>query len=163
MLRGVRRMTTGTAEVDDVLQESMIALVSALRAFRGESSVERYAMRIAVRTAIAAKRRRRERSGLLDVHLRETEPLTAEPQRPDDDALAARRRALLRELLAELPEVQAETLALRVVLECSLEEVAEATGAPLNTVRSRMRLAREALREKIEGDPALVAWLEVSE
>ena len=41
------------------------------------------------------------------------------------------------------------------MLDYSLDQVAEATGAPVNTVRSRVRLAREKLREKIEGDPEL--------
>jgi RNA polymerase sigma-70 factor (ECF subfamily) len=45
---------------------------------------------------------------------------------------------------------------LRVVLDYSLDQVAAATGAPINTVRSRVRLAREKLRQRIEDDPALL-------
>ena len=45
----------------------------------------------------------------------------------------------------------------------SLAEMAEATGAPLNTVRSRLRLGKEALRRRIEGDPALAEELETME
>jgi len=52
-------------------------------------------------------------------------------------------------------------LALRVMLGWSLEDVAQATGAPLNTVRSRVRLAKEALRRRIEADPSLADRLEV--
>jgi RNA polymerase sigma-70 factor (ECF subfamily) len=66
----------------------------------------------------------------------------------------------IRELLSTLPENQAETLALRVVLGMSLGEVASATGVPLNTVRSRIRLAREALMERIEANPTLLELLE---
>ena len=75
--------------------------------------------------------------------------------------MSARRKALLRTLLDELPDVQAETLALRIVLGHSLAEVAEATDAPVNTVRSRLRLATEALRKRIEEDPLLSHTLEV--
>jgi RNA polymerase sigma-70 factor (ECF subfamily) len=39
--------------------------------------------------------------------------------------------------------------------------VAEATHVPLNTVRSRVRLAKTALKRRIEADPMLVAALEV--
>jgi RNA polymerase sigma-70 factor (ECF subfamily) len=42
----------------------------------------------------------------------------------------------------------------------SLAELAEATGAPLNTVRSRLRLGKEALRRRIQGDPVLAEELE---
>ena len=72
-----------------------------------------------------------------------------------DQVLATRRRELLRELLEELPEEQAEALTLRVIMGWSLEEVASASGAPVNTVRSRVRLAKEALRARIEAKPAL--------
>jgi len=68
--------------------------------------------------------------------------------------MVQRRQASLHALLDTLPEVQGETLALRVVLGLSLLETAEATGVPVNTVRSRVRLAREALRARIEAEPA---------
>jgi DNA-directed RNA polymerase specialized sigma24 family protein len=47
------------------------------------------------------------------------------------------------------------------VMGFSLGEVADATGTPLNTVRSRIRLAKEALRRRIEGDASLRGLLEV--
>lgn len=61
----------------------------------------------------------------------------------------------MRELMTKIPHEQAEAVALRIVLGWSLPEVAEATGAPLNTVRSRLRLAKNALRAIIEADPLL--------
>jgi RNA polymerase sigma-70 factor (ECF subfamily) len=41
----------------------------------------------------------------------------------------------------------------------SLEEVAAASGAPRNTVRSRLRLAKESLRARISGDGRLLEVL----
>jgi RNA polymerase sigma-70 factor (ECF subfamily) len=140
---------------EDVTQEALLALVHALGAFRGECGFVHYACRIAARTAVAARRARKA-----EAHL---EPLGEEgpPEIAGDDAEAPRRRALIRALLDELPEPQAETLVLRVMLGCSLAEVAQATGVPLNTVRSRLRLAKEALRSRIEQDGALADLLEV--
>lgn len=82
-------------------------------------------------------------------------------QTPHELSAAARRCALLRELLEDLPEPQAEALALRTMLGYSLKEVAAVTNAPVNTVRSRLRLAKEALRRRIEADPELLAELGV--
>jgi RNA polymerase sigma-70 factor (ECF subfamily) len=65
-------------------------------------------------------------------------------------------------LLDELPEPQAEALVLRVAWGLSMQEVADATGAPLNTVRSRLRLAKEALARRLEDDPDLREELEVA-
>ena len=50
---------------------------------------------------------------------------------------------------------------MRIVLGCSLEEVAAQSGVPLNTVRSRIRLAKERLKGRIEADPALLDALDV--
>ena len=80
---------------------------------------------------------------------------------PGCEVSVERRKRALRDLLSDLPEEQADALALRVMLGWSLEDVARATGAPLNTVRSRVRLAKEALRRRIEADPSLSDELEV--
>jgi RNA polymerase sigma factor (sigma-70 family) len=143
-----------TPDLEDIAQETLVAFVQALPAFRGECSVMHYASRIAVRTAMAARRRRAARDNRNDA-LDDSEPEEQLAASPGDEAWAARRRELLRSLLDELPEVQADTLALRVALGYSMQEVADATSAPVNTVRSRLRLAKEALRRRIEEDPSL--------
>jgi RNA polymerase sigma factor (sigma-70 family) len=146
------------ADVEDIAQETMVAFVQALPAFRGECSVTHYASRIAVRTAMAARKRRTLRENRADALVDDaTDEICAAS--PSEEAWAARRRDALRGLLDELPEVQAETFALRIALGYSMQEVAEATGAPVNTVRSRLRLAKEALRRRIEQDPALIEVL----
>jgi RNA polymerase sigma-70 factor (ECF subfamily) len=140
-------------DLDDAIQQSMIALVRALPAFRGECHPAGYATRITLRVALRVRRNvkrdtsRREALGLLAA--------TDETVSSNDEAVAVRRRELLRELLEELPEEQAEALTLRVVMGWSLEEVSRASGAPINTVRSRVRLAKEALRERIEAVPGM--------
>ncbi|HJL18439.1 MAG TPA: RNA polymerase sigma factor [Sandaracinaceae bacterium LLY-WYZ-13_1] len=141
-------------DVEDAAQESMVAIASALSSFRGESSVTHFACRIAARRCVTVRRRaktRRERR----------EALATEPPPPPVQAPRVLRREALRELLETLPEEQAESLVLRVVMGFSLGEVAEATGAPINTVRSRLRLSKEALRRRIEADPMLAESLEV--
>ncbi len=150
----------GHAEFDDVVQQSMIAVVQALPAYRAESQPASYASRIAARTAVAAKRRcsvslRRHQQMALDA------PDVTPVPTPSDESAAARRRRVTRELLDELSLEQAETLALRFMLGCSLGEVAEATQVPVNTVRSRLRLAKAALRKRIESDARLADELEV--
>jgi DNA-directed RNA polymerase specialized sigma24 family protein len=48
---------------------------------------------------------------------------------------------------------------MRIVLGCSIDEVAAATGVPPNTVRSRMRRAREVLQAKLDANPKLAGLL----
>ena len=160
MIRAARSLMGSThADLDDVVQQSLIGLVQALPSFRGECSPAHFASRIVTRTALAARRRTAIRGDRQDDSI-EPDAFGVDPSQAD--ALEAeRRRHGVRALMEKLPEEQAETLALRVVLGFSLEEVAEATGVPLNTVRSRVRLAKTALKKRIEADPRLLAALEV--
>ena len=147
-------------EVDDVVQQSLIAVLQALSAFRGECHPAGYASRIALHVALRARRNaatRRNRAQTL-AQISASDP---DVEWPGCEVSAERRKHALRDLLGDLPEEQADALALRTVLGWSLEDVAQATGAPLNTVRSRVRLAKEALRRRIESDPTLADALEV--
>src|SRR6185436_10229276 len=125
----------------------------ALPAFRGECHPAGYASRIALHTALRA----RKRAGFRFHKVQELARLSPEDEHssPSDDADSERRKRLLRDLLSDLPDEQAEALALRIMLGWTLDEVAVATGAPMNTVRSRVRLAKEALRRRIEASPSL--------
>jgi RNA polymerase sigma-70 factor (ECF subfamily) len=163
----VRRVVAGVigtshADFDDVSQQSLIAVLGALPSFRGECSPAGYASRIAFRVALRVRQQRGRELSRLDALAHHLPGEPASPS-PSEVSSAQRRREVLRELLSQLPEEQAETLALRVVLGWSLDEIAQATGAPTNTVRSRMRLAKEALRKYIEGTPGLAEELEVSQ
>ncbi|HTQ06674.1 MAG TPA: sigma-70 family RNA polymerase sigma factor [Polyangiaceae bacterium] len=145
-------------EVEDVVQQTLIAVCQALPAFRGECHPAGYASRIALHVALRARRnaavRRNRSEALAQYSLSEPEGALS------DDLGAERRKRALRDLLTALPEEQAEALGLRVLLGWSLEEVARAGGVPINTVRSRVRLAKEALRRKLDRDPSLAGDLE---
>jgi len=150
----------GHPEVDDVAQQALIGFIHALPAFRGDCDPARYATTIAVRTAIAAKRRVRLEQSRHDAGA-DADAVASPALEPGEEMAAQRRKAILRDLLAELPAEQAEALAMRIVLGWSLEDIARQSGAPLNTVRSRLRLAKESLRRTIESQPGLCEALEV--
>jgi RNA polymerase sigma-70 factor, ECF subfamily len=160
MLRVVRGVLgPRSPDVDDAMQQSLISLINALPAFRGECAPAGYASRIAFRVALALRRRAR-RDDL------QRQSMTATDDSPEDlppshSLEASRRTALMRALLDEIPAEQAEALAMRTILGLSREEIARMSGVPVNTVRSRMRLAKEALRRKIESDPKLAEELGV--
>ncbi len=149
-------MGPASADLDDAVQQSLVALVHALPAFRGECALAGYACRIAYRTALAVRKRVRGTRVGEELDALDERQLPASPA-PE----SARRTELLRQLLESLPPEQGEALALRTMLGWSLEEIADSSGVPLNTVRSRLRLAKEALRERIESSPALAEELGV--
>jgi RNA polymerase sigma-70 factor (ECF subfamily) len=151
-------MGSSHAEVEDAAQLALIGFVQALPGFRGECDPSQFAARIAVRTAGAVRRRSRSRGGAEDRGV-DVDGLEA----PRQEIEAARRRETIRSLVDSVPEEQGEVLVLRIMLGWSLKEIADATGAPLNTVRSRLRLGKEAVRRRIADDPTLAEGLDLPE
>ena len=159
VVRGV--LGSEAADVDDAAQQALVGLVHALPAFRGDCSPVGYACRIAFRTALAHRRQRLRLRGRCDASV-DADSLAGE-EAPAESSEASRRMELLRNLLDAIPVEQAEALAWRTMLGWSLPEIAAASGAPLNTVRSRLRLAKEAMRSRIEADPSLADALGVGQ
>lgn len=68
---------------------------------------------------------------------------------PLHDAAAAEERGMVRGALLRLPAEQREALELAYYGGLSQTEIAERTGQPLGTVKTRMRLAMQKLRDSL--------------
>ena len=156
------RVVLGSQEVDleDAAQEAMIAIADSIRRFRGESSFLHYARRIAARMAFALRRAKLETARkLAEAAAAPEDTRPAADPAPSAEVEREQRLEAFRRLLDRLPEGQAESLTYRVLLDYPLPVIARETGVPVNTVRSRIRLARDHLRECILADPELAALL----
>jgi RNA polymerase sigma factor (sigma-70 family) len=164
MLRAIRNvLARSSVEIEDVAQESMEALVAALPSFRGECAVLHFARRVAVLTALANRRRLDLRAQwAADPHDASEPEGIADGPSPADAVFLRGRRQALATLLDELPANQAEVLVLHAALGFTIDEIAGAAGRPPETIRSRLRLAKQALRQRIEANPRLSDILEVS-
>jgi RNA polymerase sigma factor (sigma-70 family) len=92
-------------DLDDLVQESMVALVRALPAFETRSTIAHYAARITVRVCIHGRRRARAEQRLdTDAHAALSADTTG--SRPYRQLLRERRRALVRLLLDDLPRAR---------------------------------------------------------
>jgi RNA polymerase sigma factor (sigma-70 family) len=143
-------------DVEDVTQDALVALVTSLRGFRGECTVAHFAHRVALLTAMAARRRLRTRDRFteFDTPAEAVEDLGA--LSPLMTAIASRRRAIMRELLDELSDPIAEALALHFVLGYTVEEIALTAALSPHTVWSRLRLGTDALRKRLLKDARLL-------
>jgi RNA polymerase sigma-70 factor (ECF subfamily) len=148
MMRAVGKvLARRTADAEDVLQEAMQALVEALPRFRGECTVAHFACRVAVLTALVNRRRLDVRAHWA-VDIEQTdEPASPQPSPADEMFLQGRRRA--------------EVLMLHAMLGFTIEEVAAAVRRPAETVRSRLRLGKQAMRDRILSSPALSELMKV--
>ena len=150
LLRTVRRVIGAHhPDVEDVTQDAAIAVMAALPSFQGACTVLHFCCRVAVLTALAARRRMSYREHWTpNLPSEEMEALPDDSPSPLANLQASRRREELRALLDALPTAQAEVLALHCVMGFTVDEIAASSGAPRDTVRSRLRAAREALRQQ---------------
>jgi RNA polymerase sigma-70 factor, ECF subfamily len=159
LLRVARQILgAGHPEVNDVTQEAACGVLLALPRFRGESTLVHFACRVAVLVSMNVRRRQIS-------HARKTETLSKMQQvypsgmltpTPEDRLLGERAAHAIRELLGSLPEAQAEVLGLHHAVGLTVSEIAALTGARHETVRSRLRLGRQAVRQRVLGDQRLL-------
>jgi RNA polymerase sigma factor (sigma-70 family) len=146
----------GHRDVDDVTQDAIIGLLEALPRFRGDCTVAHFAGRVAVLTAMAARRRQQTRDRWVVADGVEGEFVPASPESSPLARLeAARRRDAIRRLFDELPEPIGEAMALHFMLGHTVQEIAANAQVPVNTVWSRLRIGKERLRQRLAKDRGL--------
>jgi RNA polymerase sigma-70 factor (ECF subfamily) len=140
--RGV--MDRHNPDLEDAIQDCLVDIVRALPQFRFESDARHYITKISLRRAIAARQRARARSmRLVTMNVHDLSIASS------DDGTEAR-ADLVRDLLDELNEEQANVLRLRLMLGHSMGEIASITGVSLNTVKTRLRLGKIQIRRWLE-------------
>jgi len=152
----VHYLAADDADADDLVQLALVEILRSAKSFRGESKLETWADRITVRTSLRWLKRRRSRHQQIQRAAERDPAATAsEPER----ALALRmlRRRLALKLDRLKPDRRAAVV-LRHVHGYSVAEISELTGTPLNTVRDRLRVGKQQLRELVTGDPLLRDW-----
>ena len=156
LLRVVRSVLGPThSDLEDVAYEAAYAVVASLPTFRGEGTVLHFACRVAVLSAMNVRRRDVAQKRALLRTATDLESVELDAPNPEENAQASSLAPIVRELLATLPDTLAEALALHVVLGYTVAEIAEAASLPLETVRSRLRLAKQALRKRALNSPKL--------
>jgi len=149
----VRCLAGADPEFDDLVQQAIVEILQALGSFRGESSLETWAQRITVRTAMRRLKQRRWRGKI--VMLDSTRESTSDRPSPERQVNRHRIAERLTALIGTLSEERRQVVTLRLVLGHGVDEIAELTGMKINTVRDRLAVARRQLRKKIHCDPLL--------
>jgi RNA polymerase sigma-70 factor, ECF subfamily len=130
-------------DAEDVTQESFVAAYRAIRTYRGEGSLRAWLLRIATRQSF---RRLSQRRATVDLDAIPAPRLADASSEPTRVMIDLESRRAVQEAVAALPEPYREVVALRFFGDLSLAEVADATGRPLNTVKTHLRRGLERLR-----------------
>lgn len=142
-------------DLEDVAYEAAYAVVEGLPRFRGEGTVLHFACRVTVLSAMNVRRRDAAQKRALQRAPTDLDQVELDAPNPEENAQAAALAPIVRELMATLPDALAEALALHVVLGYTVGEIAQTASLPIETVRSRLRLAKQALRKRVLNNPRL--------
>lgn len=141
------RQNASVAEAEEVTQEVMVVLWQKAHLYDPQkSSLSTWLFRIARNRRIDAARRRRQ--GDLDAHDPMLIPMA--PPAPDDLVESEDRDQIVRVALQKLPTEQLELIRMAFFFGQSHSEISEATGLPLGTVKSRIRLAFGKLKAHLQ-------------
>ncbi|MHB1678457.1 MAG: RNA polymerase sigma factor RpoE [Sulfuriferula sp.] len=155
LTRLLSRYVRDPHEVEDIAQEAFIKAYRALSTFRGEAAFYTWLYRIGINTAknyLMARGRRVPTTSEFDVEEAESfEEGTNlhELNTPENELLSKEVAQVVNEAMAALPEDLRAAISLREMEGLSYEEIAEAMGCPIGTVRSRIFRAREAIAAKL--------------
>lgn len=139
----VRRFILNEELVEEATQDTLIAVAESIHKFRSEARFTTWLYSIARNVAIG--------------HLRKMNPEAALDVADEEAAAGAGRRlssvvaerTVIQYAIEQLPPHYRDTVMLRDVERRSYEEIAEALGIELNTVRSRLARGRAMLAAAI--------------
>lgn len=148
--------------VDEIAQDSWANLHQARTRYEPQSSFRTYLFQIARnrlidllrqhgQTVLASDLGHDSEDGAAFDQLADASQETATPESVLDHKQQASR---LHRAIRALPEEQREALVLQQFNGMSLEEIAELVGAPVETIKSRLRYAMRKLRQLLEA-PAM--------
>ncbi|MDC0714679.1 sigma-70 family RNA polymerase sigma factor [Stigmatella sp. ncwal1] len=142
----VRYLVKGDSEAEDLAQEALLAVLRGLPSYRGEGTFRSWTDRVVARTVFSGLKRERNENPRRS---EEAVELVAVPSAdaPLDEYVHRRHMVTL---LDRIPAEQRHALVLHHVMELSVPEIASELGVPFETVRSRLRLGRTALRTLAE-------------
>ncbi len=139
---------TGDREqAKDLAQEALVKVYRSLGSFRFQSAFSTWLYSIVKNTSLAAVKSRAGREQSLEQPLddRDVERLE-EAASAEDRLLEKESRRLILRALRDVPETFRVVVTMSDVQGLGYDQIADALGVPLGTVKSRLKRGRDALR-----------------
>lgn len=145
--RVLRRLGVQPYQLEDAVQDVFVVVQRRLADFEQRSSVKTWLFGIALRVA----KDQRRAHGKRGVEVPEADVvLIGSSKDPDEAAQQAEAAALLQSLLDELDDDRRAVFVMTELEGFTAPEIAETIGVGLNTVYSRLRLARRDLEQALQ-------------
>ena len=141
------RMMGNREDALDCAQEAMLNAYRAFDRFQGDNQGKSWFLCIAHHVCIDSLRKRRNIISLDTLREEGFDPADAKQLSPYARLEQKERMALLQQAVQELPEEQKSVVVLRDLQDLSYDEIGEVLGIPLGTVKSRLKRAREKIKQ----------------
>ena len=149
------RITAGSsAEGDELYQDTMLILLEKRKDLDESQNVKSYAISVSVK--LWKNKQRKVARRLQLVPLESLEELTqrgiqpGETASPEASLLQKSQTEVLREMIRQLPRRYRLPLQLHYSADLPVKEIAALMKLPESTVKTRLRRAKEQLRQKLE-------------
>ncbi len=136
-------------DAEDATQDVFVHAFRRLKTLQDARAFPFWLRKLAVRICLRYRRRRAVEQEFVEPLSGESEILFRTDIDPEVELERAELRALVRRVVAELPEPFQIVVLLYHMDGLSYDEIAQVLGIPIGTVRSRLARAREMLREKL--------------
>ncbi len=137
--------------LEDMVHDVFIEVLKSIKRFRFESKFTTWLYKLTMRVTLRNRTRLQRETRRLQ-EMASVDGLTEPAPSPVSELLKEERNARLWKLLGHLPEEKRVALILAEAEGLSAQEIAEITGAKLETVYSRLHYARKILYEKLVKD-----------
>ena len=148
LYRFILRSIADRASADELFQETWSRLIASRERYRVEAKFSTWLLQIAHNLWIDTLRRQRPQAGEEEKEEVFRTLDAPESERPERVLGEFEQRRRLQLVLEEMPTEQREAFVMRMELGLGLEEIAEATGAGHETVKSRLRYALAKIRQR---------------
>ena len=156
LFRTARAILRDDAEAEDAVQDAYLKAIRGMDAFRSDSKLSTWLVRITVNEALGKLRRSRRAAQVIPLAGDLAEGTEAHDNvmdenspTPEQEALRAESRRIMEAKIDALPDAFRAVFVLRAIEELSVEEAAAALDIPEATVRTRFFRARGLLRESL--------------
>jgi RNA polymerase sigma-70 factor (ECF subfamily) len=145
--RTLRHLVGNRTEVEDLLQETYLNLLKALRSFRGDASFRTFFCRVCANVALSHLRWKRRRP---EDSVAEPPDMASPGEDPEHEAARRQAARLVEAALERLKPKKRIVFVYYELCGMSPDEIAQAVGSSPNTVRSRLHHARLEFAEAMQ-------------
>jgi RNA polymerase sigma-70 factor (ECF subfamily) len=143
------RILEDATAAEDCLQDAFLQVWRNHTSFHPERGNVKSWLLTIVRNAAIDRHRGKEGRSRQDRPIEEVEYLLGESDDPHTQAVEHLQAAQIKAAIEQLPDEQREAITLAFFNGLTHQEIAERIGAPLGTVKGRMRLGLKKMREAL--------------